>query len=138
MQPGYLDLFGKKRKRSRKHRRRADAQQCNSSSPQARPAALSASGCPLRHFAVLGGLIPLTDKGRLACPPFVIAVRAAVAKLPPVQQLRPQALPLRLLAIGMICIISLRESLKACIVCHAYERFASGSFDFFSGANTLL
>ncbi|KAL4426147.1 hypothetical protein ABPG77_007429 [Micractinium sp. CCAP 211/92] len=49
---------------------------------------------------VLGGLIQLSASGHLQCPAPIVKMRAAVAALKPVRQLRPQALPIRALAMG--------------------------------------
>eukprot|EP00891_Asterochloris_glomerata_P007184 jgi/Astpho2/7184/Aster-x0760 len=74
------------------------------SSSQARPpggaAGKGAGSCPLRSLpGVLGGLVPLSAKGELTCPRAVVAARAFVAKMKPVRDLRPQALPVKKLAI---------------------------------------
>lgn len=70
------------------------------SSSQARPpggaAGKGAGSCPLRSLpGVLGGLVPLSAKGELTCPQAVVAARAFVAKMKPVRDLRPQALPVK-------------------------------------------
>ena len=39
--------------------------------------------------------MPLSAKGELTCPRAVVAARAFVAKLKPVRDLRPQALPVK-------------------------------------------
>ena len=44
---------------------------------------------------VVGGLLPLAAGGHLACPAPIVKMRAAVAALKPVRDLRPQALPIR-------------------------------------------
>ena len=44
---------------------------------------------------VFGGLIPLAAKGHLQCPTPIVKMRAAIAALKPVRDLRPQALPIR-------------------------------------------
>mmetsp|Transcript_12183 Transcript_12183/g.28900 ORF Transcript_12183/g.28900 Transcript_12183/m.28900 type:complete len:400 (-) Transcript_12183:183-1382(-) len=59
----------------------------------------SAGGrCPLRGLLpLLSGLMSAGSK----CPAPICAVRGAVAKLKPVRQLRPQSLPVKLLAVGV-------------------------------------
>lgn len=53
-----------------------------------------------KRYGPLGGLVPLGAKGELACPPAIVAARAFVAGLPPVQELRPKvSLPDHSLAI---------------------------------------
>ena len=48
------------------------------------------SGCPLRSWPVIGALIPLTVGGDVACPQAIVALRAAVARVPAVRALRPR------------------------------------------------
>ena len=106
LQPGYKDIFGKGRTRQRRGRRRpGEGQQAQQPAGQGTASPQSASHSPLRNLPYLGGLIPLSSRGELACPRAVIAMRAAVARLPPVQSLRPQALSIRLMCIGaqLIC-----------------------------------
>lgn len=49
----------------------------------------------------MGGLIPLSAKGKLQCPRAIVAGRALVARLQPVRDLRPQALPVKLATLGL-------------------------------------
>ena len=49
---------------------------------------------------IVGGLIPLSAKGKLQCPRAIVAGRALVARLQPVRDLRPQALPVKLATLG--------------------------------------
>ncbi|KAL3140876.1 hypothetical protein ABBQ32_005411 [Trebouxia sp. C0010 RCD-2024] len=59
--------------------------------------------CPLRKFPgakIVGGLIPLSAKGKLQCPRAIVVGRAFVARLQPVRDLRPQALPVKLATLG--------------------------------------
>jgi len=66
-------------------------------------AAAGASGCPLRSLPVLGALIPLAANGvDLACPPAILALRSAVARLPAVRALRPRPLLTRGLAVTAV------------------------------------
>lgn len=60
----------------------------------------------ISKFSVLGGLLPLAASGKLSCPPVIVAMRAAVAGLKPVRQLRPQALPIRSLAMAGTAIMA--------------------------------
>ncbi len=65
------------------------------------PGAEGGSGlCPMRK--VLGPLAPLVfnPKGHLQCPEAIVRARAALAATKPVRELRPQALPVKLLAVG--------------------------------------
>eukprot|EP00197_Chlamydomonas_leiostraca_P011322 CAMPEP_0202866116 /NCGR_PEP_ID=MMETSP1391-20130828/7207_1 /ASSEMBLY_ACC=CAM_ASM_000867 /TAXON_ID=1034604 /ORGANISM="Chlamydomonas leiostraca, Strain SAG 11-49" /LENGTH=381 /DNA_ID=CAMNT_0049546037 /DNA_START=20 /DNA_END=1165 /DNA_ORIENTATION=+ len=62
--------------------------------------AASGGTCPMRK--VLGPLAPIifNPKGHLQCPEPIIRARAALAATKPVKELRPQALPIKLLAVG--------------------------------------
>jgi hypothetical protein len=58
-------------------------------------------------FGPLGGLLPLAAaSGKLSCPPAIVAMRAAIAGLKPVRHLRPQALPIRSLAMAGTAILA--------------------------------
>jgi hypothetical protein len=60
-------------------------------------------GCPLRTLPVLGALLPLAaNGGGLACPPAILALRAAVARVPAVRSLRPRPLLTRGLAVTAV------------------------------------
>ena len=50
---------------------------------------------------IVGGLIPLSAKGKLQCPRAIVAGRAFVARMQPVRDLRPQALPVKLATLGV-------------------------------------
>ncbi len=50
---------------------------------------------------IVGGLIPLSAKGNLQCPRAIVAGRAFVARMQPVRDLRPQALPVKLATLGV-------------------------------------
>ena len=52
------------------------------------------------HLQIVGGLIPLSAKGKLQCPRAIVAGRAVVARMQPVRDLRPQALPVKLATLG--------------------------------------
>ena len=52
------------------------------------------------HLQIVGGLIPLSANGKLQCPRAIVAGRAFVARLQPVRELRPQALPVKLATLG--------------------------------------
>ena len=58
-------------------------------------AAPACSGSAPSWKQVLGGLIPLAAKGHLQCPTPIVKMRAAIAALQPVRDLRPKALPIR-------------------------------------------
>lgn len=68
-----------------------------------------------RWGQVLGGLVPLAAGGHLQCPTPIVRMRAAIAALKPVRQLRPQALPVRWAPAGGPD-AAVRESLhQACV-----------------------
>lgn len=50
------------------------------------------------------GVIALGGAKQLQCPPAIVAMRAAVARMKAVRQLRPQALPIRALALSSVAI----------------------------------
>lgn len=99
---------------------------------QAQPAA--GGQCPLRKFAgPLGGLLPLgAAAGRLQCPPAITKMRAAVAALKPVRDLRPHALPVRALALGA-------TSVAANVPCGAWrEHTRKFSFQWFLAVHATI
>lgn len=51
---------------------------------------------------LLGPLAPIVfnPQGHLQCPEAIVKARAALAATKPVRELRPQALPVKLLAVG--------------------------------------
>lgn len=51
------------------------------------------------YLGPLSALVPLSATGRLQCPPLIIKMRAAVAGLKPVRDLRPHALHVRGMAL---------------------------------------
>lgn len=61
-----------------------------------------AAGCPLRKWlGPLSGLV-FNQYDKLVCPPAIVAARAALARTAPVKQLRPQALPVKLVAVAAV------------------------------------
>ncbi|KAI8474976.1 MAG: hypothetical protein J3K34DRAFT_489458 [Monoraphidium minutum] len=63
-------------------------------------ASAAASACPMRKWlGPMAGLV-FNSYGKLQCPEPIIAARAALARTAPVRQLRPQALPLKLVAVA--------------------------------------
>ena len=56
----------------------------------------------MRKWPVVAGLVPLSARGELACPQAIVAARAAVARLRPVRELRPRALPVKLLTLSAL------------------------------------
>jgi hypothetical protein len=69
---------------------------------------LATGQCPIaKSFRAMSGVLPLVTKMlpkgmKYKCPPAIVAARAALAKTPAVKALRPQALPTKVLAIGML------------------------------------
>lgn len=106
-------LFGKKGPRAKNVRKPSHSKGSGSSSRsaargpvagQATAATQQSGQCPLRNFPgaqIVGGLIPLSAKGKLQCPRAIIAGRAFVARMQPVRDLRPQALPVKLATLGV-------------------------------------
>jgi hypothetical protein len=66
-------------------------------------ASTGGGGCPLRAWLgpTLSGFV-FDRYDRLVCPPPIVQARAALARTPPVRALRPQALPLKLVAVAAI------------------------------------
>ena len=52
----------------------------------------------------MGGLIPLNAAGQYTCPPAIVAMRAAVARMRPARELRPRSLPVLASAVPMAAI----------------------------------
>jgi hypothetical protein len=52
----------------------------------------------------IGGLLPLAGAKSLQCPAAIVSMRAAVARMKAVRHLRPQALPIRSLALASVAI----------------------------------
>ena len=71
---------------------------------------LATGNCPIaKTYRALNGALPILVKTFTApagvkyrCPPAIVAARAALAKTSAVKALRPQALPLKILAIGAL------------------------------------
>jgi len=71
---------------------------------------LATGQCPIaKSFRAVSGVLPLVSKMmklpsgmKYRCPPAIVAARAALAKTPAVKALRPQALPTKVLAIGLL------------------------------------
>lgn len=136
LQPGPGDIFGrnnqqqrpKPRKQKKHHQNQGkeppkpqQQQQQNSSSSTPSTSHSSSSKGPhniknstnngkssMRStFGPLGGLLPLAAaSGKLTCPPAIVAMRTAIAGLKPVRHLRPQALPIRSLAMAGTAILA--------------------------------
>lgn len=70
------------------------------STPQPSAAGGRASFLPQGLANPLGGLLAMSAKGQLRCPDAVVRLRATVARMKPVRELRPQALPVKLLAVA--------------------------------------
>ena len=92
----------KNSKRNSKPKRNKNSNASKNASSASEQLQSSSGKCPMRR--VLGGLMPLAvaSAGRMECPAAIVQMRAAVAALKPVKLLRPQALPLRSLALAMV------------------------------------
>jgi hypothetical protein len=94
-------------------------------SAQQQPSAAAGGTCPLRRIlGPMSGLV-FDGYGKLQCPEAIIKMRAALAATQPVRELRPQALPVKLLAVGAV-------SAGVNIPCGAwrehFEKFSPGWF----------
>jgi hypothetical protein len=99
------------------------------SSPAAAPAAAAAAAassggaCPLRRWlGPYAGLI-FNKHDKLVCPEPILRARAALAATPPVRGLRPQALPVKLLAVGAM---ALAVNLPAGALREHFDKFSLG------------
>ncbi|CAK9872708.1 unnamed protein product [Sphagnum jensenii] len=71
---------------------------------------LATGNCPIaKSFRAVSGVLPLVSQMlklplgmKYRCPPAIVAARAALAKTSAVKALRPQALPTKVLAIGIL------------------------------------
>jgi hypothetical protein len=71
---------------------------------------LATGNCPIaKSFRAVSGVLPLVSQMlklplgmKYRCPPAIVAARAALAKTSAVKTLRPQALPTKVLAIGIL------------------------------------
>jgi len=71
---------------------------------------LATGQCPIaKSFRAVSGVLPLVSKMlklpqgmKYRCPPAIVAARAALARTSAVKALRPQGLPTKVLAIGML------------------------------------
>lgn len=71
---------------------------------------LATGQCPIaKSFRAVSGVLPLVSKMmklpagmKYKCPPAIVAARAALARTTAVKALRPQALPTKVLAIGLL------------------------------------
>ncbi|CAM6034843.1 unnamed protein product [Sphagnum compactum] len=71
---------------------------------------LATGNCPIaKSFRAVSGVLPLVSKMmklpagvKYRCPPAIVAARAALARTSAVKALRPQALPTKVLAIGVL------------------------------------
>lgn len=71
---------------------------------------LETGQCPIaKSYRAVSGVLPIVAKAlqpppgvKLRCPPAVVAARAALARTALIKNLRPQPLPAKILAIGML------------------------------------
>lgn len=103
LQPGARELFGLgKARRAKRQPGGGDkggdkpAPQPGST-PQPSAAGGRASFLPQGLANPLGGLLAMSAKGQLRCPDAVVRLRATVARMKPVRELRPQVSDLQLL-----------------------------------------
>lgn len=86
--------------------------------------AASASGsCPLRRWLGPFAGVVFNERGHIACPEPIVRARAALASTAPVRSLRPQAVPIKLLAVG---IAAMAVNLPAGALREHFEKFSLG------------
>jgi hypothetical protein len=88
-------------------------------------AAQPPSACPLRKWLGPAAGLVFNEYDKIICPPAIVAARAALARTAPVQQLRPQALPVKLLAVAAVVA---GVNLPAGAVREHFEKFSVGWF----------
>lgn len=85
----------------------------------------AAPGCPLRKWlGPMAGLV-FNQYDKFICPPAIVAARAALAKTAAVQSLRPQALPVKLVAVAAVVA---GINLPCGAVREHFEKFSVGWF----------
>jgi hypothetical protein len=118
---GFMENFITKKKPTKKKKQNKDQQQPQPEQEQksnfeahmheAMGSDWLATGqCPIaKSFRAMSGALPLVSKMlklpkgmKYRCPPAIVAARAALAKTSAVKKLRPQALPTKVMAIGML------------------------------------
>lgn len=88
-------------------------------------AAGGAPGCPLRKWlGPVAGLV-FNQYDKIVCPPAIVSARAALAKTAAVQQLRPQALPVKLVVVAAVVA---GVNLPCGAVREHFEKFSVGWF----------
>lgn len=118
------DRAPKPRKPNPNTRATSTASSSITTGPQPNPTA-AGGACPLRKMlGPMAGLV-FNSYGKLQCPTPIIKMRAALAATQPVRELRPQALPIKLLAVGSV-------SAAVNVPCGAwrehFEKFSPGWF----------
>jgi len=83
------------------------------------------SACPLRKWLGPAAGLVFNQYDKLICPPPIVAARAALAKTTAVQQLRPQALPVKLVAVAAVVA---GVNLPCGAVREHFEKFSVGWF----------
>ncbi|KAK9265751.1 hypothetical protein L1049_012044 [Liquidambar formosana] len=112
--PFSFDAFSKKLK-SQKGKSKSSKKESSSKGGESKHEALSndwleTGNCPIaKSFRAVSNVVPLVAKAlqpppgmKFKCPPAVVAARAALARTALVKTLRPQALPEKMLAIGVL------------------------------------
>ncbi|KAF8073179.1 hypothetical protein HT031_000840 [Scenedesmus sp. PABB004] len=89
------------------------------------PGAGASPACPMRTWlGPLAGMV-FNQYDKLVCPPAIVAARAALSRTAAVQHLRPQVLPVKLLAVAAVAAAS---NLPCGAVRAHYEKFSVGWF----------
>jgi hypothetical protein len=96
-----LKRFQQRQKQSRHNKNmKKNNGSCASSATDAVQSSRSSSSIGRFLTNPAGGVVALGTARNLRCPPAIVALRAAVARMKAVQQLRPHALPIRTLALA--------------------------------------
>ncbi|XP_020576367.1 uncharacterized protein LOC110021968 [Phalaenopsis equestris] len=110
--PFGFDFFAKKLKNQNKRSSKQDSSQRRHDSTHESKSNdwLETGQCPIaKSYRAVSGVLPIVAKAlqpppgmKLRCPPAVVAVRAALARTALIKNLRPQPLPAKMIAIGLL------------------------------------
>lgn len=109
--PFGFDFFAKKLKKHNERSSRKESSQRHDSTHESQSNDWLETGqCPIaKSYRAVSGVLPIVAKAfqpppgvKLRCPQAVVAVRAALARTALIKNLRPQPLPAKIIAIGLL------------------------------------
>lgn len=106
----FSDMWKNKKKKSKSSKRDSSSQGKNSKHESMSNEWLQSGNCPLaKSYRAVSNVLPLVAKAlqpppgmKFRCPPVVVEARAALARTAFAKNLRPQPLPAKILAIGVL------------------------------------